>query len=44
MNLEKAFDWVPSQVVRWDMRKLGVDEWLIRVVITMYKNSNSVIR
>ena len=26
------------------MRKLGVNEWLIRAAMTMYRNSNSVIR
>ena len=44
MDLEKAFDQGPREVVKWAMRKLGVDEWLITVVMTMYRNSNSVIR
>ena len=26
------------------MRKLGVNEWLIRAAMAMYRNSNSVIR
>ena len=26
------------------MRKLGVDEWLIRAVMTMYRNNINVIR
>ena len=26
------------------MRKLGVNEWLIRAAMTMYRNRNSVIR
>ena len=25
-----------GEVVRWDLRKLGVDEWLIRTVMTLY--------
>ena len=32
VDLEKAFD-VPREVVRWALRKLGVDEWLIRTVM-----------
>ena len=34
--LEKAFDRVPREVVRWALRKLGVDEWFIRTVIALY--------
>ena len=26
------------------MRRLGVDEWLIKTVMAMYKNSNSAVR
>ena len=36
VDLEKAFDRVPREVVRWAMRKLGVDEWLIRTVMPLY--------
>ena len=28
VDLEKAFDRVPREVIRWAMRKLGVEEWL----------------
>ena len=44
VDLEKAFDLVSREVVKWVMRKLGVDEWSIRAVMTMYRNSKSVIR
>ena len=44
VDLEKAFDLVPREVVKWVMRKLGVDEWSIRAVMTMYRNSKSLIR
>ena len=36
MDLEKAFDRVPREVVRWVLRKLCVDEWLIRTVMALY--------
>ena len=35
VDLEKAFDRVPREVVRWALRKLGVDEWLIRTVMAL---------
>ena len=44
VDLEKAFDRVPRDIVKWAMRKLGVDEWLIETVMAMYKNSNSAVR
>ena len=36
VDLGKAFDRVPREVVRWALRKLCVDEWLIRTVMAMY--------
>ena len=44
VDLEKAFDLVPREVVKWVMRKLGVEEGSIWAVMTMYRNSKSVIR
>ena len=35
VDLEKAFDRVPREVVRWALRKLGVDEWLIHTVMAL---------
>ena len=26
LDLEKAFDWLPREVVKWAMRKLSADE------------------
>ena len=28
VDLEKAFDRVPREVMRWALRKLGMDVWL----------------
>ena len=44
MDLEKAFDRVPREVVRWVLRKLGVDEWLIRTVMALYTEVCTVVR
>ena len=44
LDLERAFNRVPIKVIKWSMRTLDVDEWLIRAVVTMYRNSNSFIR
>jgi len=36
VDLEKAFDRVPREVIIWAMHKLGVEEWLISAVMSMY--------
>ena len=36
VDLEKGFDRVPKEVVRWALRKLGVDEWFLRTVIVLH--------
>ena len=41
VDLEKAFDRVPRKVIWWALRKLGVDEWIVRVVQDMYSNARS---
>ena len=41
---EKAFDRVPRKVVEWAMRKLGVEEWLVRAVMAIYKHARTRIR
>ena len=35
VDLEKAFDRVPREVVWWALRKVGVEEWLIKVIQSM---------
>ncbi|MCP4491815.1 MAG: hypothetical protein GY820_31590, partial [Gammaproteobacteria bacterium] len=44
VDLEKAFDRVPRDVVWLAMRKLGVEEWLLKVVQSMYQNVRSRVR
>ena len=41
VDLEKAFDRVPLKVIWWALRKLGVDEWIVRLVQGMYSNARS---
>jgi len=44
VDLEKAFDRVPREVISWAMRKLGVEEWLVSAVMFMYIGAKTVIR
>ena len=44
VDLEKAFDRVPREVIRWAMRKLGVEEWLVLAVMSMYTGAKTVVR
>ena len=44
VDLEKAFDRVPRRVLWWALRKVGVPEWIVRVVMAMYGNSTTRIR
>ena len=41
VDLEKAFDRVPRKVIWWVLRKLGVEEWIVRLVQGMYANARS---
>ena len=43
MDLEKAFDRVPRKVIWWALRKLGVEEWIVRLVQAMYANARSPV-
>ena len=43
-DLEKAFDRVPRKVLWWAMRKVGVEEWIVRLVQAMYNNARSRVK
>ena len=43
-DLEKAFDRVPRDDIWWEMHKLGIDEWLVRLVQSMYTDMRSRVR
>ena len=44
VDLEKAFGRVPREVISWAMRKLGVEEWLVSAVMSMYSDAKTVFR
>ena len=44
VDLERAFDRVPREVISWAMRTLGVEEWLVSAVMSMYTGANTVVR
>ena len=44
LDLEKVFDRVPRSVFWWAMRKLGFDEWIVRLVKVMYDGAISRVR
>jgi len=44
IDLEKAFDRVPREVLWWAMRKVGVEEWMVKVVQRMYHSASSKVR
>jgi len=44
VDLGKVFDRLPREVIRWAMRKLGVEEWLVSAVMSMYTGAKTVVR
>ena len=44
VDLEKAFDRVPREVVWWALRKIGVDEWIVNVIKAMYDGANTAVK
>ena len=43
MNLEKALDRVPREVIRWAMGKLGVEGWLVLAVVSTYTGTKTAV-
>ena len=44
VDLEKAFDRVPREVVRWALRKAMVDEWLVQAVMALFEGTETMVR
>ena len=43
VDLEKAFDRVPRRVMEWAMRKKGLPEILVKVVMNLYKGAETKV-
>jgi len=44
VDLIKAFDRVAREVTRLVMNKLGVEEWLVSAVVSMYTGAKTAVR
>ena len=44
MDLEKAFDRVPREVIAWALRKKGIPEGMVQAVMALYVDSKSKVR
>jgi len=44
VNLEKAFDRVPRDVLWWALRVLKVDEWIVKVIQVMYEEVKTSVK
>jgi hypothetical protein len=44
VDLEKAFDRVPREVLWWALRSAGVDEWIVDVIRAMYCDVSTSVK
>lgn len=44
VDLEKAFDRVPREVLWWALRSAGVDEWIVNVIRAMYCDAYTSVK
>jgi len=44
VDLEKAFDRVPRDVLWWALRQSGVDEWIVRVIQSMNEGALTSVK
>ena len=44
VDLEKAFDRVPREVLYWSLRRKGISEKLVRVISSMYDGAMTTVR
>ena len=43
VDLEKAFDRVPREVLWWSLRQSKMEEWIVRVIMSMYENVTTAV-
>ena len=44
VDLEKAFDRVPREVLWWALRQSGVEEWIVKVIQSMYEGVTTSVK
>src|SRR5207244_6962813 len=44
IDLEKAFDRVPREVLWWALREVKVEEWLIKVIQSLYEGATTSVK
>src|SRR5437867_11890345 len=44
VDLEKAFDRVPHEVLSWALRHVGVEEWMVHVIKSMYDGVTTAVK
>ena len=44
IDLEKAFDRVPREVLWWALRAMGVDEWIVNIIKIMYEGVTTAVK
>ena len=44
VDLEKAFDRVPREVLWWALRQSGVEEWIMEVIQSMYEGVTTSVK
>ena len=44
VDIEKAFDRVPGKVMEWAMRKRGLAEVIVRVLMSLYHGAKTKVR
>ena len=44
VDLQNAFEHIPREFVRWTLRHLYVDQWLVKFVQSRYRNARTQVR
>src|SRR5580698_8508134 len=44
VDMEKAIDRVPREVLSWSLRRLGVEEWMVAIIKALYNGAKTSVR